>query len=112
MINGQDAELDVLRDGPMLKMVGGGKPFGPKAKELIIGQRFRDRGLSGGMVDEVMLVRRAVSDLEAMKLYNPAKADAALADDPGLMWQYYLSAVDGQARQARAELEEKRKQFV
>ena len=69
--------FEVVRDGPLLKTVGKGRPFGAGAKELIIGQRFRDRGLSEGKVDEVKLIRRAVSDVEAKHLFdNKALAEA------------------------------------
>ena len=108
-INGQAAASRVVRDGPLLKTLGGGRPFGPSAKELIIGQRFRDRGLSGGMVDDVQQVRRAVSDLEAKHLFEPI--DIADADDKALR-EYYFSAIDEPVRKARTDLQAKRKAFV
>lgn len=108
-INGQVASSDIVRDGPLLKTVGKGRPFGPSAKELIIAQRFRDRGLSGGMVDEVQLIRRAVSDLEAKHLHQPI--DLADAQEKALR-DYYFSAIDEPLRQARVELQAKRKAFV
>jgi hypothetical protein len=111
-IDGQPAELEVVRDGPMLKTIGSGRPFGPHAKQLIIGQRFRDRGLAGGMVDDVNLVRRAVSDLEALQLYDPLAVAAATQADPTLLEGYYFSAVDESVRAARAKLAEARERFV
>ncbi|MFK7789810.1 MAG: DUF1553 domain-containing protein, partial [Phycisphaeraceae bacterium] len=112
-INGQDAEVEVIRDGPLLKTVGGGNPFGPSAKELIIGQRFRDRGLSGGMADEVKLIRRAVSDVEAQHLFDgKAITQAFEAGDRQALRGYYLSAIDPSMREAYAKVTQAREQFV
>ncbi|MBX2850853.1 MAG: DUF1553 domain-containing protein [Phycisphaeraceae bacterium] len=113
LIDGKLAETQVVRDGPLLKTVGGGKPFGAGAKELIIGQRFRDRGLSGGVVDEVKLVRRAVSDIEGKALYTGKPLDESLAGASDTQLRaYYLSAIDEPVRAARKDLEAKRKAFV
>jgi hypothetical protein len=109
LINGEPAKLDVVRDGPMLKTAGGGRPFGAGAKELIIGQRFRDRGLSGGVVDEVKIYRRAVSDIEAKNLHQPLALEKAGQD---ALRGYYFSAIDEPVRAARSDLEAKRKTFV
>lgn len=113
VINGKPAELEVVRDGPMLKTIGSGRPFGPGAKELIVGQRFRDRGLSGGVVDEVKLIRRAVSDIESQALFTGTALDQQF-DSANEQQQrdYYFSAIDEPVRQARENLEAKRKAFV
>ena len=111
-INGKPADLEVLRDGPLKKTVGGGRPFGAGAKELIIGQRFRDRGLSGGVVDEVKLIRRAVSDVEAEHLFDGQALTKALAGDQTQLREYYGSAIDEELRKARTDLANKRKAFV
>jgi len=110
MINGERVDLDVLRDGPMLKTIGGGRPYGPGGKNLIIGQRFRDRGLSGGVVDEVKIYRRDVSDIEAKHLHDPRiTLDQASVEE---LRSYYFSTTDEPSRTARKELEAKRKAFV
>lgn len=112
-INGEPADLEVVRDGPMVKSLGGGGYFGPGAKELIIGQRFRDRGLSGGVVDEVKLVRRAVSDIEGLSLFKGEALDQQLGSASEQQQRaYYFSAIDEPVRQARKDLEAKRKAFV
>ncbi|MEM6504775.1 MAG: DUF1553 domain-containing protein [Planctomycetota bacterium] len=113
LINGEPALLDVVRDGPMLKTVGGGNPYGPGGRNLIIGQRFRDRGLSGGMVDEVKLFRRAVSDLEGKALFkNQSLKEAFGTAEEDQRRAYFLSAIDEPARAARKDLEAKRKAVV
>jgi hypothetical protein len=113
VINGKPAKLEVLRDGPMLKTFGKGRNFGAGAKELIIGQRFRDRGLSGGVVDEVKIIRRAVSDIESQALHagNPLRETLASASE-AQQREYYFSAIDEPVRQASKDLEAKRKAFV
>ena len=112
-INGESVELEVVRDGPLLKTVGKGRPFGAGAKELIIGQRFRDRGLAEGNVDEVKLIRRAVSDVEAKHLFdNKALAEAIAKKDGEALEAYYLSAIDAEVRKSEASLAALRKQHV
>ncbi|MEM9345315.1 MAG: DUF1553 domain-containing protein [Planctomycetota bacterium] len=113
LINGEPALLDVVRDGPMLKTAGGGNPYGPGGRNLIIGQRFRDRGLSGGMVDEVKLFRRAVSDLEGKALFkNQSLKQAFGTAEEDQRRAYFFSAIDGPVRAARKDLEAKRKAVV
>ncbi len=112
-INGQAVELEVVRDGPMLKSVGGGSPYGPGGHNLILAQRFRDRGLSGGMIDEVKLIRRTVSDIEAKHLFDgEALARAEPQTHRAALRDYYLSAVDPEVRKAAAELAEHRKRLI
>lgn len=105
VIDGQPAELETVRDGPLKKTVGGGNPYGPGGRDLILGQRFRDRGLAGGAIDQVRLFRRALSDLEAAHLHDgEALAQAAASGDNGALFGYYTSAIDPQLREMRDEL--------
>lgn len=113
LINGKPADLEIVRDGPMRKTVGGGGYYGAAAKELIIGQRFRDRGLSGGMVDEVKLVRRKVSDLEGQAFFEgQAIGEVVASAKEQALRGYYFSAIDEPVRQARKDLESKRKAYI
>ena len=113
LIDGKPVEVEVVRDGPLKKTVGGGRPFGPGGRDLIVGQRFRDRGLAGGMVDEVKLVRRAISDIEAKHLYDGQSLSKALAvSDEQALRAYYFSAIDEPVRAARKRLADAHAAFV
>jgi len=113
MINGELAAVEAVRDGKLRKSVDIGNPFGPDSRDLLIGQRFRARGLSGGVVDEVKLVRREVSDIEAKQFFDgKSLADALASKDAAALRSYYLSAIDEPARQSYAELFSAREAFV
>ncbi len=112
-VNGEQVELQTERDGPMVKKIGGGHPYGPGGHDLVIGQRFRDRGLAGGVVSEVAVVRRAVSPLEALQLFSDddqskAVTSASVED----MRRYYFSAVSESVRAAMENLSARRKELI
>ncbi|XAM00916.1 DUF1553 domain-containing protein [Phycisphaeraceae bacterium D3-23] len=112
-IDGELAHRDIVRDGPMVKTVGGGNPYGPGGHDLVLGQRFRDRGLAGGELDEVRLVRRAVSEVEARHFYDgEALAQALSTNDEAALRGYYFSAVDAEVRALRHTLQEARQRLV
>ena len=57
-MNGKEAEIDVVRDCLTNDINRGGE------NRLTIGQRFRDRGFKGGMVDEFRVYDRALTAVE------------------------------------------------
>ncbi|QDT68677.1 Planctomycete cytochrome C [Planctomycetes bacterium MalM25] len=99
-VNGVELETEVLRDQikkrALVKVMHGGK--------LTIGQRFRDRGLDGGLIDDVRVYRRALTDTEIGHLATGESIASTAA--------HYVSAVDAEAREAMAELTAARQAFV
>ncbi len=95
-VNGKPAELETLRDR-LVKGTG--------EHTLVFGQRFRDKGFKGGRIDDLRIFNRSLSGLELTQLFdgrtlldalkNPAGHEAALRE-------FYLSAIDPEARQAAA----------
>ena len=62
-VDGEPAELEVVRDGLTKDITyGGGEP------DLAIGYRFRDNGFKGGPVDEFRVFNRALTPLEVAQL--------------------------------------------
>ncbi|MCH2179161.1 MAG: DUF1553 domain-containing protein [Mariniblastus sp.] len=57
-VDGQRAELDIVRDHLTKNITGGG------GDNLAIGERFRDRGFTGGQVSQFRVYDRQLSDLE------------------------------------------------
>ncbi len=57
-VDGQRAELEIVRDHLTKNITGGG------GDNLAIGERFRDRGFTGGQVSQFRVYDRQLSDLE------------------------------------------------
>jgi len=73
VIDGKAAEVDVVRDCLSKTITGGG------AEALIVGARFRDRGLAGGAVDDLRVYHRALTTLEVDHLAGGTRLAQALA---------------------------------
>jgi len=99
-VDGVRARAEVVRDA-LTRGIQGGDPGG-----LTLGERFRDRGLRGGRVDELRVFGRELGSLEVAQLFDGrALADALArpAGEPALR-DYYFSAVDEAHRGARRRL--------
>ncbi|WP_146530663.1 DUF1553 domain-containing protein [Novipirellula artificiosorum] len=72
--------------------------------EFVVGQRFRARGLDGGLIDDVRIYLRSLTQPELSQLATgqPSEVDAS----------YFASAIDENAREAMRKLTEARKEFV
>jgi hypothetical protein len=104
-IDGRPAEVEVLRDH-LTKNV---EPGGPG---LTFGERFRSTGLKGGLLDEVRVFDRALSDVEVAQLYDShSLADALEHKDEAALRSYYFAAVDVEAGKAREELRQARQRW-
>ncbi len=99
-LNGQPLKTETLRDElkkqANVKVDHGG--------EFVIGQRFRDRGFAGGLIDDARVYERALTAAELQHLATGAPLESTL--------EYYLSAVDEETRKAAAKLAEAREAFV
>lgn len=72
-VDGQLQPVEVIRDQLTRRITGGG------GDTLQIGARFRDRGLTGGLVDEFRVFDRRLSQLEIAELHQPGSLTATLA---------------------------------
>ena len=90
-VDGRRVETEVVRDALTKNITGGG------GDEIAIGARFRDRGLTGGDVDEFYVFDRRLSPPEiavlAWRPDSPGDATAESADREGLR-EFYLTRVD------------------
>ncbi len=76
--------------------------------EFVVGQRFRARGLDGGLIDDVQVYDRALTEVELRVL---ATGDAgASSDKPS--FEYFASAIDEPARDAMNALTQARHAVV
>ena len=94
-LNGQRTETTIESDNLTRDFLVG--------KSLDFMGRGRDVGLQGGMIDELSIHRRAISELEVLSLYSGSPL-SDLACTPGQFAEYYRSAVDPVARELTAEL--------
>jgi hypothetical protein len=111
-VDGQPAELEVVRDNLYKEITGGG------GDTITIGERFRDRGFADGLVDEFQVYQRQLTELEVAQLVDGHSLADALAtplehlsptQQDGLL-QYYLATVDEPYRAAVAQLQQLRQQ--
>lgn len=103
-LNGEELETEVVRDrlkkSCNVKVDHGG--------EFVVGQRFRARGLAGGLIDDVRVYDRELTAVELKTLaFGQQPLDEAKPD-----FDYYASAIDQQVRAAMSRLTEARKAFV
>jgi hypothetical protein len=66
-VNGRPAQNDVLKDNLS-------RDTNPGRDNITIGERMRDRGFKGGLVDDVRVFNRSLSDLELQALFDPTAA--------------------------------------
>ena len=70
--DGVEEEREVVRDGLTREITAGGPLV------LTLGQRFRDRGFRGGLVDELQVFGRELAPLEVAQLHGGTAFAAAL----------------------------------
>ncbi len=116
-VNGELADVEVVRDNLYKNISGGG------GDQITIGERFRDRGFTHGLVDEFQVFSRQLSSLELQQLADGSALTQALqtptseltvAQRQGLS-EYFQLAIDSEfARQREAvrALREERSQVA
>lgn len=67
-INGEATEIEVVKDHLSREITGGG------GDNIALGERFRDRGFKGGMVDTFRVFSRRLSSLEALATFDEVAA--------------------------------------
>jgi hypothetical protein len=116
-VDGQPADCDVIRDHLRKNITGGG------GDQITIGERFRDRGFTGGRVDEFRVYARELTAIEIAQLHDQQSL-ASLLEEPleqgseaqrAALFAYYLSVVDDAYRTSCSALQkvrEERSQLV
>jgi len=102
-VNGRSVAVDVIRDQLTRSIVGSSE------KDLTLGERFRDRGLAGGQVDELVVFDRVLGAQEVAGLFRevfPVDAIQRTEED----WDSLPSDIQRRAdlRLARKERDELR----
>ncbi len=100
-VNGAPIPVDVVRDHLTKDIRGGG------GDTLTLGERFRDRGFKGGMVDDLRVFGRELTEIEAREVFSSGvitalreKPTAALqVAERQALFAYYLENHDEPYRQ-------------
>lgn len=99
-VDGHPAESNVIRD-ELTKSPGAG------GDGITFGARFRDRGLTGGAIDDLYVFDRAIAPIEVAQLYDGVALTRALAArEMDSLRLYYMAGLDpamAAARDARSE---------
>ncbi|MDR3623428.1 MAG: DUF1553 domain-containing protein [Paludisphaera borealis] len=111
-VDGKPAPREVVRDKLTKNITGGG------GDDLVIGQRFRDRGFKNGEVDDVQVFNRALTAVEAAQLFDPTTIGKLLSVDPKTLadadrdslFAYYLANFDADHKGRLTALEGLRKE--
>jgi hypothetical protein len=99
LVDGKPIQTEVVRDNLYKNITGGG------GDNIAIGQRFRDNGFKGGLVDEFRVFDRELTMGEVRQLATDESAtDAELL-------AYYCSVIDPKVKAARDELTSLRQQY-
>jgi hypothetical protein len=103
-IDGRPAKTTIIVD-QLWKKINGYGDLGPSGGDWAFGQRFRDAGFKGGKLDELTFAQRALSPLEITQLYDGVPLTAVLKSPAIGLREYYISALDEQARSAQAAVQ-------
>ena len=93
LIDGQEAKKTAVKDKLTKEITGGG------GDNIALGERFRDRGFKGGLIDEFRVFDRQLTSLESLYLFNESAAievllkSASEASDKNreILFDYYLA---------------------
>ena len=94
-INGQPVRTEIIRDHLTKDITGGG------GDTIDLGERFRDRGFKGGLIDDLRVFGRALTAVEVSTLYAPT-ANVEPASDA--WFETYLANHDATYRAQVAAL--------
>lgn len=92
-VDGQPANTNVVKDKLTKEITGGG------GDNIALGERFRDRGFKGGLIDEFRVFDRQLTPLEILHFFNEAAAREILSNSSTqvternreLLFDYYLA---------------------
>ncbi len=105
-VNGSEASVEIVRDNLYKNITGGG------GDNIAIGERFRDRGFTNGLVDEFQVFNRRLSRLEVAQLCDGESLESLLSSSRGtlsteqqeLLDEYLLEAQSAEHAEALLEL--------
>ena len=70
---------------------------------LTIGQRFRDRGFKDGLVDELRIFNRELTELEVENLFDGKTLASQIAEPASGLYEFYLHTQDAEYQKTLAD---------
>ena len=105
-VDGESVSCDVVRDNLYKNITGGG------GDNITIGQRFRDRGFTNGLVDEFSVFDRTLTAIEVAQLHDGTSLTTALTAEPSdSLYAYYLATVNASYQTQLAAVRSAREQL-
>ena len=104
-INGQPVDCEIVRNQLDKEITGGG------GDNITIGERFRDRGFTNGLVDEFQVFHRELTALEARQLSDRVSLAEAFAKPGDDLFAYYLATADREQEAKRDSLKKLREEY-
>jgi len=100
-VNGHPTATEVVRDSLTREITGGG------GDHIRIGERMRDHGFKGGLVDDFRVFERALSPLEVRELFAPGAIRACLdaKQDAELIGGHVAASIDAETAEKRSALQ-------
>ena len=99
-VNGRAVDLEIVKDHLTKDITGGGHD------NISLGERMRDRGFKGGLIDEFRVFNRELTGLEALAAFDPS---AAATERGGPLEEMYgRAATDGAFQRALEDLQKAR----
>ena len=95
-VNGKPSQGHVVKDTLSREITGGG------GDNIALGERFRDRGFKGGLIDDFRVFQRQLSELESLSTFDPAAArqlliaaaDSLTPSQKELLFEHFLFSSD------------------
>ncbi len=115
-VDGKLADQEIYRDNLYKNITGSG------GDNITIGERFRDRGFTNGLVDEFEVFNRELSAVEVAQIHDRAAlstllakakkagADALSDSERRALGEYHLLTQDEDAKKKRDELRKRREE--
>ena len=111
-VNGVEAKAEVVRDNLYKNITGGG------GDHITIGERFRDRGFTNGLIDEFHVFNRRLTSIEVAQLHDGVSLrdllalgkDKLNAEQRNLILEYQLETAEDGYQSELAELKKLRDQ--
>ncbi len=113
LLDGQPIRTEVVRDSLTKNITGGG------GDQIAIGARFRDRGFTGGLVDEFRVFDRRLTTLEVAELAGRSTIEDQIRGatvgeqlpSASSLLEYYREVVDPEYRELLERLQSAREQY-
>ncbi len=104
-VDGHAVAVETIRDSLTREITGGG------GDTITIGERFRDHGFKGGVVDDFRVFDRALAPLEVRELAEPGTIARCLAtrSEGDAVGEWFAATVDPAAAAGRARVKDARR---